>query len=114
MNATILITPPIITEPGPELAIAAPTKPPTRVWDELDGNPHHQVIKFQVIAAIRAAPITLRFITLGSTTPVPIVVATFKGNTKNAMKLNVAAKRTAENGERTFVDTTVAIELAES
>jgi len=31
-----------------------------------------------------------------------------------AMKLNTDARRTAENGESTLVDTTVAIELAES
>jgi hypothetical protein len=114
INETILITPAEITAPGPELAIAAPTSPPTRVWEELDGNPHHQVIRFQIIAATKADPITVRFIASGSTTPFPIIVATFIGKTVNAMKLKNAAIETAANGERTFVETTAAIEFAES
>ena len=47
-------------------------------------------------------------------TPVPIVVATLQGKIRHARKLNVAARTTAESGERTFVETTVAIEFAES
>ena len=47
-------------------------------------------------------------------TPLPIVVATFRGKTRNARKLKVAASPTAANGDKTFVETTVAIELAES
>jgi len=114
MKATILITPPVIIDPGPELTRAAPTNPPTRVCEELDGNPHHQVSKFHIIAATRAAPITVRFRTSGSTTPLPIVVATLSGKTVNAIKLKNAAIETAARGERTFVETTVAIEFAES
>jgi hypothetical protein len=114
INITILITPAIITESIPELATAAPTSPPTRVCDELEGIPYHQVIRFHVIAARTAAAITVRFITSGFITPLPIVVATFKGNIRKATKLKKAAITTAANGERTFVETTVAIELAES
>jgi hypothetical protein len=114
MKAAIFSTPPIIIESGPELARAAPTKPPTSVCDELEGNPHHHVIRFQVMAAIRAAAITVRFTTSGSITPLPIVVATFRGKTVKAMKLKTAARRTALKGERTFVETIVAIEFAES
>jgi hypothetical protein len=47
-------------------------------------------------------------------TPLPIVVATLSGKIRKARKLNVAASPTAASGERTFVETTVAIELAES
>jgi len=47
-------------------------------------------------------------------TPLPIVVATLRGKIRKARKLNVAARPTAAIGERTFVETTVAIELAES
>jgi hypothetical protein len=36
------------------------------------------------------------------------------GNTVNAMKLKKAAIKTAANGDKTFVDTTAAIEFAES
>ena len=114
MKMTILITPPITTELQPELATADPTSPPTSVCDELEGSPSHQVARFHAIAAISADAITVRLITSGSTTPFPIVVATFRGNIRKAIKLKNAAIPTAATGESTFVDTIVAIELAES
>jgi hypothetical protein len=114
MKMAIFITPAKMTESNPLLETAAPTSPPTRVCDELDGNPHHHVIKFQIIAAHTAAKISGKLIIPGSITPFPIVVATFKGKTRNATKLNIAASVTAHMGESTFVETTVAIELAES
>ena len=43
-----------------------------------------------------------------------MVVATLSGNTVNAIKLKKAAIETAASGESTFVETTVAIEFAES
>jgi hypothetical protein len=43
-----------------------------------------------------------------------MVEATFRWNTKNAMNRNNAAIDTAAIGERTLVDTTQAIEFAES
>ena len=46
--------------------------------------------------------------------PFPIVFATAVPNRNTAMKLNAAAQMTANPGERTRVDTTVAIELAAS
>ena len=67
-----------------------------------------------MIAATKAAAITVRFITSGLITPVPILVATFKGKIRNATKLKKAAIPTAATGESTFVETTVAIEFAES
>ena len=114
IKATIFHTPEAITDPNPALATAAPTNPPTSVCDELEGKPHHHVNKFHVIAAIKPAKITCRLITSGSTVPLPIVVATESGNTKKAMKLKNAARRTAAKGDKTLVDTTVAIEFAES
>ena len=114
INAIILRTPPITTDPKPAFAIAAPTSPPTSVCDELEGNPHHQVIKFHAIDATKAAAITDKLITSGFTTPLPMVVATFSGKITKAIKLKNAAIVTAETGDRTFVDTTVAIEFAES
>jgi hypothetical protein len=114
INITILITPAKITELQPALATAAPTRPPTSVCEELEGKPYHHVRRFQVIAATNAAAITVRLITSGLITPFPIVAATFKGKIRNAMKLKKAAIPTAATGERTFVETTVAIELAES
>ena len=52
--------------------------------------------------------------TLGSTTPVAIVAATFVPKTRKAMKLNAAAHTTAKPGVSTRVATTVAMELAAS
>lgn len=103
-----------MTESKPDEAIAAPTKPPTKVCDELDGKPNHQVIKFQIIAAISADAITERLITFGSMIPLPMVVATFKLKIAKARKLNAAAKTTAAVGESTRVETMVAMEFAES
>jgi hypothetical protein len=114
MKTTIFTTPVITTELQPELATAAPTNPPTRVCEELDGSPNHHVNKFHAIAAINADAITVRLITSGLMTPLPIVVATFNGKTRKAIKLKNDAMTTAAKGERTFVETTVAIEFAES
>ena len=87
INTTIFKTPAMITELHPELATAAPTNPPTRVCEELEGSPNHHVIRFHVIAAISAEAITVRFITSGLITPFPIVWATFNGKMTNAIKL---------------------------
>jgi hypothetical protein len=114
IKITIFITPAKTTVPQPELATAAPTNPPTRVCDELEGRPYHQVSRFHKIAAITAAAITLRLITSGFITPFPIVEATFSGKIKKAIKLKNAAMITAVSGESTLVETTVAIEFAES
>jgi len=114
MKITIFITPLITTELHPELATAAPTRPPTSVCDELDGRPSHHVKRFQAIAAVSAEAMTIRLITSGFMTPFPIVVATFKGKIRKAIKLKKAAILTAATGERTFVETTVAMEFAES
>ena len=43
-------------------AMAAPAKPPIKVWDELEGIPCHHVIKFQIIAAITPDSITTKLI----------------------------------------------------
>ena len=41
-------------------AIAAPAKPPINVCDDDDGIPFHHVNKFQIIAAITPARITIK------------------------------------------------------
>jgi hypothetical protein len=114
MKMTIFNTPAIITELHPELATAAPTRPPTRVCEELDGSPSHHVARFHEMAAKSAAAITLRFITSGLMTPFPIVEATACEKNRKATKLNIAAIMTAAKGDNTFVETTVAIEFDES
>jgi hypothetical protein len=62
IKSKILVTPATITELKPLPAIAAPTNPPTSVWDELDGSPSHQVIRFQIIAATTADAINVNVI----------------------------------------------------
>jgi len=44
--------------------MAAPANPPINVCEDDDGIPFHQVIKFQIIAAIIPARITVRLILL--------------------------------------------------
>jgi hypothetical protein len=54
MNSTVFHTPAEISAPAPAFAITAPTMPPMRACDELDGMPYHQVMMFQTMAPIRA------------------------------------------------------------
>src|SRR5712691_5839988 len=85
-----------------------------RAWDDEEGRPYHQVIRFQTIAPIRPARMSIGVTTDGSTTPFPIVLATWTPKTKKAMKVKDAAQITAARGESTRVLTMVAIELAAS
>ena len=41
--------------PSPAFANPAPTSPPTSAWDELEGKPTRQVMRFQTIAPVNAA-----------------------------------------------------------
>ena len=102
----------------PFAMMAAPAKPPISVWEEEDGIPFHQVIKFHAIAAITPDKIIGRVIN-SSTTVLDTVLAIpnppiIHLAIKNATKLKNAAHITAWNGVRTLVDTMVAIELAAS
>lgn len=98
----------------PLIANAAPTKPPIREWDELDGNPKYHVIIFHAVALTNATKISNGDMILGSISPVPIVFAMESLKNKNAIKLKNAAHRTACFGVNTPVETTVAIEFAAS
>ena len=60
----------------PSAASAAPTTPPIRAWDELDGSPYHQVIRFHVIAPIRPANTIVGVIRSACTIPFATVAAT--------------------------------------
>ena len=99
--------------------------PPASACDDDDGSPHHQVRRFQAIAPMSAAKTTVRRIVEpcalsvpNSTMPLPIVAATRSSAPQSTgaaeMKLKNAAHPTATSGERTRVDTTVAIEFAAS
>ena len=100
--------------PTPAFANAAPAKPPMSACEEEDGRPHHQVRRFQTIAPTRPARITSGSTIVGSTIPLPIVLATCVSKAKAATKLKKAAQTTATCGERTRVETTVAMEFAAS
>src|SRR5262245_35090073 len=82
--------------------------------EEETGRPKYQVMRFQAIAPARPARITRLFTTAMSIMPLPIVFATRVPRRKAATKLKNAAQRTASCGERTRVETTVAIEFAAS
>ena len=56
-------------------AIAAPAKPPLKVWEEEEGMPYHQVSRFQKIAAIKPANITGN-VMYSLCTVLPMVLAT--------------------------------------
>src|SRR5690606_7944364 len=96
----------------PALAIAAPANPPSSACDDDDGNPKYQVIRFQLIAPSSAAHSSVGVTTVGSMSPLEIVLATAVPTMNAARKLNDAAHATATPGDSTRVATTVAIELA--
>ncbi len=72
------------------------------------------MIRFHTIAPISPAKITPIVNASGSTTPVAIVAATTVPKIRKAAKLKNAAHTTANRGDSTRVDTTVAIEFAAS
>src|SRR5258708_4466186 len=98
--------------------MAAPTNPPSRVWEELEGMPNHQVNKFQQMAAIRPEKMTgsvmkSRLTKCATVAPMrnsPIKLLKMK----KAAKLKMAAHNTAWKGVRTLVETMVVIVSAAS
>jgi hypothetical protein len=82
--------------------------------EELVGSPKYHVIRSHTIAPISPAKITENVTSRMSTSPEPTVLATAVPKVNAAMKLNTAAQITACPGDRTRVETTVAIELAAS
>jgi hypothetical protein len=101
------------TTPKPALATAAPAIPPSKVCDELEVIPNHHVKRFQQIAAINQAHTTAN-VTDSGLTICATESATFKSKIKKASTLKNAAQSTAWKGDSTFVETTVAMELAAS
>src|SRR4051794_34578604 len=100
--------------PKPARAMPAPARPPIKACDEELGNPSHQVIRFQVMAPMSAARITYAEACLGSMMPLAIALATAVPKKNAAAKLKNAAQTTASLGDKTLVDTTVAMLLAAS
>src|ERR1700746_1963866 len=95
------------------VATAAPPRPPISAWLELEGNPNHHVVMFQMNAArtaLRTVPIVT---TSASTKPLPTVGATAPPRSA-PVRLKNAAIAIACRGVRTLVETTVAMALAAS
>ena len=114
MKMIVLVHPPETMAAKPAFATAAPAYPPMSACDELVGRPKYHVIRSHRIAPTSPPKITAKVTTWRSIMPEPTVVATAVPKVKAAMKLKNAAQTTALPGDRTRVDTTVAIELAAS
>src|SRR5215510_7462822 len=85
-----------------------------RAWDEDVGSPHHQVSRSHTIAPTSPAMTTYCVTESIRIIPPPMVLATAVPRKKAATKLKKAAHSTANFGESTRVDTTVAMLLAAS
>ena len=98
---------------SPDWTSAAPTRPPIRACEELEGSPNHQVRRFQAIAPNSAARMVLVLIRSAATMPVPTVVAT--AVVANApTRFATEATSTASRGGSARVDTEVATAFAVS
>src|SRR3954454_24509727 len=111
--ATLCTRPCHWTPSSPDWASAAPTSPPIRAWEELDGRPRRHVIRFQTIAPMRAARMVFSFARPVSMIPFPTVFATAVVTNAPA-RLATAATRTASRGESARVETEVATAFAVS
>src|SRR5215211_6203996 len=98
---------------GPAAANAAPTTPPIRACDELDGSPKYQVTRFHEIAPIRPAKTTVGVIAPELTTSEATVAATASEMNAPA-KLSAAAYVTARRGAIARVEIEVATTFAVS
>src|SRR5512146_1382972 len=96
-----------------EAITAAPINPPISACDELLGSPTYHVSRFHTMAASSAAITAIGVSADGSATSVPMVLATWV--LMNApRKLRIAAIIMATRGERTRVETLVAMAFAVS
>ena len=98
-------------------AMPTPIRPPIRACDEDDGMPKYHVMRFHVIAPIRALMTTVRACSgVMSSKPTRISLMVFATPTpSNApTKFKIAAMISAIRGVSARVDTEVAIALAAS
>src|ERR1700733_2060515 len=89
-------------------AATAPTSPPIRAWELLDGSPKYQVMMFHAIAPTSPANTTVVVTAPVSTNPVATVVATFSEMNAPA-KFNSDAPATAGLGAIARVEMEVAV-----
>ena len=110
---TFSTSPEPLTAAAPSAANAAPTTPPIRACDELEGRPRYQVARFQVIAPIRPAKTIVVVIRSASTMPLATVAAT-SSEMKAPTKLRIDAMVTATRGASARVEMDVATAFAVS
>src|SRR3954447_25140748 len=110
---TLPTSPLKITSWAPSPTMTAPTRPPIKACEELDGRPKYQVIRFQKIAPIKPAKTTVGVIAEADTMPWATVAATFS-ETNAPTKLRTDAKPTASFGDIARVEIDVATTLAVS
>src|SRR6478609_2331683 len=100
-----------LTPEVPAPTSTAPMSPPNRAWDELDGNPNSQVMRFHRMAPTSPAKIITGVTRASLTMPPEIVLATSVD--RNApTTFSTAAMMTAVRGRNAPVATEVAIALA--
>src|SRR4051794_19080446 len=80
--------------PEPVATRVEPITPPISAWDEEDGMPNHQVVRFQLIAPISPPRTTIGVTAPDSTIPSATVAATER-EMKAPAKLRTAAMPTA-------------------
>jgi hypothetical protein len=94
---------------------AAPTRPPISAWEDDDGRPKYQVIRFQTMAPSRAATTTTRpWVFEPPGTMISLTVFATFWPRKAPTKFMTAAMMSATRGVSARVDTEVAIALAAS
>jgi hypothetical protein len=110
---TFSSSPAPFTASAPAATNAAPTTPPMSACDELDGRPKYHVSRFQKIAPISPAKITVVVTIPASTMPLATVAATLI-EMKAPAKFRIAATVTAVRGASARVEIDVASEFAVS
>ena len=91
----------------------APTRPPISAWEELDGIPKYQVVRFQMTAPTSAASTTTWVTACVSTIPFPSVEATSVEMSAPSTFAS-AAIPSATPGRSARVEMDVAMAFAES
>src|SRR4051795_11446805 len=99
--------------PTPPATQVAPMRPPKSAWDELEGSPRYHVTRFQRMAPISPAKITTGLMSVSSTSPPEMVLATWTDR-KAPARFRQAATATAVLGRNAPVAIDVAIALAVS
>jgi hypothetical protein len=107
-------TPPHCTASAPPAASAAPTRPPTSAWLELDGSASTQVARFHATAPDNPAATTVTMSVDGTTMIPAIVLATAVPNTSGPATLPTEASTTAGPGRAARVATSAAMAFAAS